>query len=79
MIEDPIVEEVSQTWRIATADYLFDSMQKSTVRTAGLLRAQTADALSGIRAAIRESVMTYQAAGGFELPMPAVMTSATKP
>ena len=48
-------------------------------RTAGLLRAQTADALSGIRAAIRESVMAYQAAGGFELPMPAVMTSATKP
>ncbi len=75
----PIVEEVPQIWRMATADYVFDSMQESTVRTAGLLRVQTDDALSSIRTAIRESVMTFQVAGGFELPMPAVMTSATKP
>jgi hypothetical protein len=53
-------------------------MRDGTVRTAGLLRAQTPEAQTAIRDAIREGVRPYARGGGVELPMPAVLASATK-
>jgi hypothetical protein len=53
-------------------------MRDGTVRTAGLLRAQTPAAQEAIRADVREAVRPYQRAGAVELPMPAVLTSASK-
>jgi ubiquinone/menaquinone biosynthesis C-methylase UbiE len=73
------VTTVPQIWRLASLDALFEVMRDSTVRTAGLLRAQTPEAQSAIRAAMREAVRPYARDGGVEIPMPAVLVSAAKP
>jgi hypothetical protein len=48
------------------------------VRTSALLRAQTPEALSAIRAAVRRGVEGYAKDGLFFLPMPAVLASAER-
>jgi ubiquinone/menaquinone biosynthesis C-methylase UbiE len=75
----PEVATVPQIWRLASVDALFEVMREGTVRTAGLLRAQTAEAQEAIRNAMRETVRPYARAGGVEIPMPAVLASAVKP
>jgi SAM-dependent methyltransferase len=50
----------------------------STVRTGALLCAQTPRALEAIRADIRDGAAAYRKGSGIELPMPAVLASATK-
>ena len=75
----PEVVLVPQVWRLGSSpDALFEIMRDGTVRTAGLLRAQTPEAQDAIRAEISEAVRPYQRAGGVELPMPAVLASAVK-
>jgi SAM-dependent methyltransferase len=74
----PEVVLVPQVWRHASTDSLFDVMRDGTVRTAGLLRAQTPQALEAIRAEVRDAVRPYQRADGVELPMPAVLAAAVK-
>jgi SAM-dependent methyltransferase len=68
-----------QVWRLASLDALFEVMRDGTVRTAGLLRAQTPESRDAIRAEAREAVRPYQRAGAVELPMPAVLASALRP
>lgn len=75
----PAVQFVPQVWHLHSPDALFDIMHAATVRTAGLLRAQSPEALHAIRMAMRESVMRYRTDEAFELPMPAVLSSAVKP
>ena len=43
-----------------------------------VLRAQTPEALAKIRDAVRRGVEAYARDGGFVVPMPAVLASATK-
>jgi SAM-dependent methyltransferase len=74
----PEVMLVPQTWRLRSPDALLEIMQESTVRTAGLLRAQTSEALQAIRAALRDAVGSYQKGDTIELPMPAVLATAIK-
>jgi ubiquinone/menaquinone biosynthesis C-methylase UbiE len=76
--QSPDVVTIPQVWRLASPDALFLVMRDGTVRTAGLLRAQTSEALEAIRADVREAVRAYERAGTVELPMPAVLTSATR-
>lgn len=64
-------EKVPQTWRLAEPATLWEYMLGSTVRTGALLRAQAPAALEAIRAEV-------VAASKSELPMPAVLASATK-
>jgi ubiquinone/menaquinone biosynthesis C-methylase UbiE len=75
---EPEVVTVPQVWRLGSLDALFEVMRDGTVRTAGLLRAQTPGAQEAIRGAVREAARAYQRAGGVELPMPAVLASAVK-
>jgi ubiquinone/menaquinone biosynthesis C-methylase UbiE len=75
----PAIVALPQTWRLASGDELFEIMLGSTVRTGGLLRAQAPAALEAIRAEILESASAYRKSDGIELPMPAVLASATKP
>jgi ubiquinone/menaquinone biosynthesis C-methylase UbiE len=75
----PAVETIPLIWRLQSADALFESMFEGTVRTAGLLRAQSADAIHAIRKALRQAGMLYQKGDGVELPMPAVLAAAQKP
>jgi ubiquinone/menaquinone biosynthesis C-methylase UbiE len=73
------VETIPLTWRLNSPDALFENMFESTVRTAGLLRGQSADAIRVIRRAVRESAMLHLKGDCVELPMPAVLASARKP
>jgi ubiquinone/menaquinone biosynthesis C-methylase UbiE len=74
----PEVAVVPQVWRLRSLDALFDVMRDGTVRTAGLLRAQTPEAQDAIRAEMRDAVRAYQRGGEVELPMPAILASAAK-
>ena len=76
---EPRSVEVPQQWRLASGEALFDIMLGGTVRTGGLLRAQTPEALSAIRGAVIDGVAPYRDGKGIELPMPAVLSSARKP
>ncbi|MFQ6024172.1 MAG: class I SAM-dependent methyltransferase [Acidiferrobacterales bacterium] len=75
----PAVRTIPQTWRLRTPDVLFENMIEGTVRTAGLLRAQSTGAIDAIREAIRHSTLRYTKRDMIELPMPAVLASARKP
>jgi SAM-dependent methyltransferase len=77
-LTDVRVEELPLTWRLASADALFEALSRGGVRTAAVLRAQTPDALAAIRAAIRIGVESYARDGAFIVPMPAVLASATR-
>ncbi len=74
----PGVRLVPQVWRLRLLDALFGIMHGSTVRTAGLLRAQTPEALSAIRTEIRDAAEAYRKGDAIDLPMPGVLASATK-
>ncbi len=76
---NPRVTKVPQIWRLPSPETLFEAMRGATVRTAGLLRAQSDEALKAIRTAIRDAARAYQRDDRIELPMPAVLASGTKP
>ncbi len=75
---DVEVRELPLVWRLPSADAPFDALSRGGVRTAAVLRAQTPTALAAIRAAVRREVEAYAREGGFVIPMPAVLASATK-
>jgi SAM-dependent methyltransferase len=72
------VQELPLTWRLTSPDAVFEALSRGGVRTAAVLRAQTPDALAAIRAAVRRGIEAYARDGGFAVPMPAVLASATK-
>ena len=72
----PDVTRVPQVWRLPSPDALFEAMYHGSVRMAGLLRAQTPEALHAIRAALRGAAEAYVRDGAVELPMPAVLACA---
>ena len=76
---DAEVRRVPQLWRLHNSDDLFQAVIHGTVRTGGLLRAQTPAALAAIREAMRGAVEARRRENAFELPMPAVLASAVKP
>ena len=74
----PEVATIPQLWRLSSPDALFEIMQRSTVRTGGLLRAQTPEALDAIRSDMRDATASHRKDDSVELPMPAVLASAIK-
>jgi SAM-dependent methyltransferase len=76
--ESATVHKVSQLWRLPAGDGLFNAMKDSTVRTAGLLRAQKPTVLNKIREAIRSEVEKYTKKELVELPMPALIAAGIK-
>jgi SAM-dependent methyltransferase len=72
------VRQLPLTWRLSSADAVFDAVSRGGVRTAAVLRAQTPAALAAIRAAVRHGVEAYKKDGAFLVPMPAVLASGTK-
>ncbi len=73
------VEEIAMMWRLQSPGRLYDNIKDGTVRTSALLAAQSDDARAAIRTAIDDGARAYKVDGGVELPMPAVMSSATRP
>jgi len=76
--EDIEIRELPLVWRLTSADDAFRALSQGGVRTAAVLRAQTPAALASIRDAVRLEVETFKSGAGFEIPMPAVLASATK-
>src|SRR4030095_12648957 len=76
--EEPSVTKVPQVWRLPGGDGLFNAMKNSTVRTAGLLRAQKPTVLNKIREVMAAEIKQYTKGGKFELPMPAWIASGQK-
>ena len=76
---NPVTTEVQQTWQLSSADDLFVAFYEGTARTGGLLRAQSSEALTAIRAAVIKAASTYEKDSVVEIPMPAILTSAQKP
>jgi hypothetical protein len=74
-----MITKVGQVWRFPAGDGLFEAMRDSTVRTAGLLRAQKPAVLEKIREVMRAEVEQYSKNDFVELPMPALIASAVKP
>jgi len=77
--ESVTVSKISQTWRLPAGDGLFNAMKNSTVRTAGLLRAQKPTVLNKIRDAISAQLEPYTKGDVVELPMPALIAAGVKP
>jgi ubiquinone/menaquinone biosynthesis C-methylase UbiE len=75
----PRVESMPLSWTLDSADALLDIMLRSGVRTRALLRGQTPEALSAIRAALREDARAHLRNGRLFLPTPCVLASAIKP
>jgi SAM-dependent methyltransferase len=71
--------KIAQRWRLPAGDGLFNAMKDSTVRTAGLLRAQKPTVLSKIRDAIAIELEKYTQGDVVTLPMPALIASGLKP
>jgi ubiquinone/menaquinone biosynthesis C-methylase UbiE len=74
----PSFQKLSLVWHLASAEEFWRAFSEGTVRTAGLLRAQTPDALAAIREAVFTALRQYEDKGGLVLPMPAVLASAVK-
>ena len=77
--ESPAVTKVAQVWRLPAGDGLFNAMKNSTVRTAGLLRAQKPTVLDKIREEMRAGLEKYTKGDVVELPMPAWIAAGVKP
>jgi len=75
---DPEVVQLPLVWRVESADAVYEAFVGGAVRTAALLQAQSPDASAAIRRAVREGVERYRGERGIEIPMPAVLASATK-
>jgi SAM-dependent methyltransferase len=71
------VQSLPLTWVMPSPDAVFEAVTRGGVRTSAVLRAQTPEALERIRLAVRQSVERYAKGNVFELPMPAVLASAT--
>lgn len=71
------VHSLPLTWVMPSPDAVFEAVMRGGVRTSAILRAQTPEALERIRLAVRQSVRRYARGDVFELPMPAVLASAS--
>jgi len=73
-----VVRELPMRWRLPGPDALLDAFLEGGVRTRGLLRAQTPDALAAIREAARREAACFGRDQGVEFSMPAVLASGVK-
>lgn len=66
-------------WQLPDPEAMLEVMQRATVRTAGLLQAQSAPALAAICAAVTAEAATYATTDGIAVPMGATLTAGRKP
>ena len=70
---------VPQTWELAEADDLLDSILHGTVRAGAVLKRQPPEVLARIRESVREAMADYSVGDGYRVPMPACLVSGTAP
>jgi ubiquinone/menaquinone biosynthesis C-methylase UbiE len=74
----PLVARLPLLWELPSPAALFHAMSEGTVRTGGMLRAQTQESLSVMYQSIVSALRQYEQDGKIVLPMPAVLASALK-
>lgn len=78
-LHDVAVQSVEQVWEMDEPMGIIRAVLEGTVRSRGLLLAQTNAARSAIEAAVREGMAQFSShEGGYEVPMPAVVGAGTK-
>ena len=77
--KDPGRAELPLVWRLPSVEALLQAMESGTVRTGGLLRAQTPEKLEAIRKAVRFEAGRHVRGGTLVLPISAVLLSGSKP
>lgn len=77
--ENPASELVHTVWRLPSPDALYEAVSTAGVRMTSVLELQTPDALDRIRTQMREDCTAYLKGDGIEIPMAALLSSATKP
>ncbi len=70
--------DIMLRWRLPAPDALMSSFRQATARISALLGAQNPDHLPAIAKAMAQGCAPYAGAEFTELPMPAVLTCATK-
>jgi SAM-dependent methyltransferase len=75
----PSWRQVPQVWRVSDPDNVFRGIAEGSVRAAAMLRAQSPVARDAIKVAVRETVLAYRRGDSYEVPMPAVLSTAVKP
>jgi ubiquinone/menaquinone biosynthesis C-methylase UbiE len=68
-----------QIWRLASVDEATEAVLQGSVRAGATLRAQPAQAQLRIREAIVEMLNPYKQGAFYDVPMPIVLTTGTKP
>lgn len=75
----PSFTRAPQLWRMSNPDQLFLAVTEGSVRTAAIIRSQSDKTITAIKSELRKVVSGFQMGTHYELPMPAVVASATKP
>ena len=79
-LEQIKVSEAPQYWAFGDAGALFESLIEGTVRTRGLIRAQTPEIQQRIRSAIADRMSAFRVVhGAYRVPMPALIGAGTVP
>lgn len=71
------IKEITMTWVLQSEVDLFYAFFTGTPRTGGLLRAQEAEKLEAIKAAVAACASEYKRDGAIRIPMSSVLASAT--
>lgn len=70
---------VPQIWSPPTPDAAIEAILQGTVRASATLKKQSADAWPQIRDSISQTLSSFKRGERYEVPMPAVLTSASRP
>jgi ubiquinone/menaquinone biosynthesis C-methylase UbiE len=77
---DAAAQRFDQDWRVADLAGYLDAIRTGTVRSGAVLAAQSGAAAAAMRAHIAGRLARFRApAGGFAVPMPAVIGSGARP
>jgi len=68
-----------QTWSLTSPEDAIEAVLHGSVRAAATLSRQVPEVLSCIRQAISDSISMYKQGKTYEVPMPVIIASATKP
>ncbi len=77
--QDYVFKIVNTVWRLPSADALFQAVSTAGVRMTSILDLQTPETLERIRYQMKADCAKYEKDGSTDIPMGAVMSSATKP
>ena len=72
------VRQVPLVWKLRAPSDLFNAFYRGSARTGGLLRAQPSANLAKVRAAIENGAAEFSRGPLLEIPMPALVFSASK-